>query len=210
MNSKGSNIEESLRDITNKHSLWIRFQRERKTVFKDSEITFLTECMKENLAHARHVENERLTFNSVFMALVAGSFALGECDLSGGNAILLIYVMVAVAGSVSIVLTNKWNNAFDRHMFFAQQCYKMIHISLFGGKGSEPEGTKEIIEGLSDIPMYCFKIDVPDTYNKYIKKIIGIRTRSLYMLFYILIEISLIAYIVYNIKLMLYCGCVPQ
>ena len=41
----------------------------------DTQIDFLMSCFEQNLEHARHVENERLTFNSIYMALVGGVLA---------------------------------------------------------------------------------------------------------------------------------------
>ena len=59
--------KEKLDDYTFKHSLWNRFEEHE---LSENQANFLSQCMSENLEHARHVENERLTFNSIFLALV--------------------------------------------------------------------------------------------------------------------------------------------
>ena len=37
------------------------------------QIAYLQHCVSENLNHARHVENERLTFTSIYIAMVIGA-----------------------------------------------------------------------------------------------------------------------------------------
>ena len=61
--------QKKLDDYTFEHSLWKRFEGKD---LDENQVSFLSQCMTENLEHARHVENERLTFNSIFLALVAG------------------------------------------------------------------------------------------------------------------------------------------
>lgn len=95
-------------DYLFEHSLWKRYEGRELT---EEQADFITACMSENLEHARHVENERLTFNSIFLALVAGAMAL-----SGSlNAVMTfaMYLFLTIAGFLSIVLTARWNNAFQ-------------------------------------------------------------------------------------------------
>ncbi len=87
-------------DYLFEHSLWKRYEGRELT---EEQAEFITACMSENLEHARHVENERLTFNSIFLALVAGAMAL-----SGSlNAVMTfaMYLFLTIAGFLSIVLT---------------------------------------------------------------------------------------------------------
>ena len=68
--------DKAIRDnLTNEHSLWKRLDGQK---LNESQINFLQNCMIENLNHARHAENERLTFNSIFLALVAGALAFAS------------------------------------------------------------------------------------------------------------------------------------
>lgn len=177
--------------LTYEHSLWKRL--EGKPVEGD-QIPFLLEMMKENLSHARHVENERLTFNSIFLALVAGSLAFA--DSFDTEIALFLYIAMAFAGLLSMLLTSRWNNAFSRHVYFAQQCYKLIHKSLFGdaeGDECSKDDRWESIDGLDDIPMYCFRIASPIAYTGFGKRLFKIRTKVLYNSFYWLIQIILLS-----------------
>lgn len=180
--------------LTYEHSLWKRF--EGKTL-NSEQVGFLTEMMKENLNHARHVENERLTFNSIFLALVAGSLAFSDSFES--EIALFLYIAMTFAGFLSMLLTSRWNNAFSRHIYFAQQCYKLIHKNMFGdAEGDECSKNDhwESIDGLDDIPMYCFKITSPIAYTRLGKSLFKIRTKVLYNSFYWLIQIILISCVI--------------
>lgn len=181
-------------NLTYEHSL---NKRIGDAPLESEQVTFLTEMMKENLNHARHVENERLTFNSIFLALVAGALAFANSFNS--EAALFIYIAMTFAGFLSMLLTARWNNAFSRHIYFAQQCYKLIHKDLFGDADGDEDSTNdrwESIDGLDDIPMYCFKITSPIAYTGFGKALYKIRTKVLYNSFYWLIQIILISCVV--------------
>lgn len=184
--------------IVEKHSLWKHFQE--KARLNTDQREFAMECMKENLAHARHAENERLMFNSVFIALVAATFVF---DKSIGDGIrIIIYIGVSIAGLISILLTKKWSNTFDRHLFYATQCYRMIHFDLFEDNGKVDLELKEIVEaidGLSYMPLYCFRIRAPIINLKLFAFEFKVRTKNLYMLFYMTIEVVIICYTIYSI-----------
>ena len=176
--------------LTNDHSLWKRF--ENKELNQD-QINFLQNCMIENLNHARHAENERLTFNSIFLALVAGALAFASAFPS--HIAFFIYLAITMAGFLSMLLTSRWNNAFARHIFYAQQCYKLVHLNLFGdgpGDKDSDNDTWESIDGLNDIPMYSFKIHSPIAYTSLGKNLFKVRTKVLYNTFYWTIQIILI------------------
>ena len=182
--------QKKLDDYTFEHSLWKRFEGKD---LDEKQVSFLSQCMTENLEHARHVENERLTFNSIFLALVAGALAFAN---SLPSLIAFgIYFFLTLAGFLSMVLTVRWNNAFDRHLFYAQKCYKLLHINLFGKvlQKNEDCETPESIEYLNELPMYCFRINDPVPYTKLGEILYKPRTRHLYIAFYWIIQILLIA-----------------
>lgn len=184
--------DKAIRDkLTYDHSLWKRFEDKE---LNDAQIDFLQNCMIENLNHARHAENERLTFNSIFLALVAGALAFASSFPSEIS--FFIYLAITMTGFMSMLLTSRWNNTFARHLFFAQQCYKLIHKSLFGdapGDECSKNDKWESIDGLDDIPMYSFKIYSPIAYTSLGKKLFKIRTKVLYNTFYWTIQILLIS-----------------
>lgn len=88
---------ENMDTYTFEHSLWKRLEGKE---LSESQISFLSQCLTENLEHARHAENERLTFNSIFLALVAGAMAFaGSLDPVMSAA---IYLFLTIAGFLSI------------------------------------------------------------------------------------------------------------
>lgn len=176
--------------LTDENSLWDRIKGENLTA---EQMSFLQNCMNENLNHARHVENERLTFNSIFLALIAGVVAIASA--LPNRVAFFLYLAITTAGFLSMLLTVRWNNAFSRHLYYAQQCYLLMHKQLFGDRPGDElaEGDRwESIDGLNDIPMYCFKINSPIAYTPVGKMIYGVRTRVLYNAFYWMIQLFLI------------------
>lgn len=184
--------DKAIRDnLTFEHSLWKRIKDQELT---DAQVGFLQNCMIENLNHARHAENERLTFNSIFLALVAGALAFASSFPA--HIAFFIYLAITMAGFLSMLLTARWNNTFHRHIYYAQQCYKLVHRDLFGdapGDECSKNDRWESIDGLDDIPMYCFKIYSPIAYTPLGKNLYKIRTKVLYNTFYWTIQIILIS-----------------
>ncbi len=83
---------------------------------------FLIECMKENLAHARHVENERMMFNSIFAALVGGSLAIAS-QLNDKIIIVTIIGILMMVNIICLTFTKRWNKVFKNHYALAQKIY---------------------------------------------------------------------------------------
>lgn len=181
--------KESLDRHTFDYSLWKRFEGQS---LDERQTEFITQCMCQNLEHARHLENERLTFNSIFLALVAGAMAFA--GTLNPAVTFGIYLFLTVAGFLSMVLTARWNNAFSRHIFYAQKCYNLLHINLFGATDEPAEDwkTQESIDGLNEIPMYCFKVHRPISHVRPGEILYKPRTRHLYTAFYWIIQLLLI------------------
>lgn len=178
--------------LVDKHALWNRIDPKD---LQTHHIEFLLSCMSENLNHARHVENERLTFNTVFLALVAGVLAFSG-EIQNQKVVFYVYLAITLAGFLSILLTVRWNNAFDRHQTYAQECYKLIHRHYFGdvARNEESKQVKELIDGLGEVPLYSFKIDNPIAYTPIGKNLLyKLRTRTLYNAFYGIVQLLLIA-----------------
>ena len=193
------------------HSIWER------EVLKNGELTdeqfqFLMSSFTENLNHARHVENERLTFNSIYMAIIAGALAVAvsigreyRILTIGIVALLKIIVLIAMA------LTKKWDNTFDRHIEYAKNCYRVLHTRLFPRGDNEDaeefENTTDIhkneqIDGLDEFPAYCFRPCDPTSKAKFLNPLLKTRTRTMFFWFYLLIQVVLIILLVYFIKLL--------
>ena len=184
-------------DIETERALWERPDL-RAGDLSDDQIAFLSTCMEENLEHARHVENERLTFNSIFMALVAGVLAfVYSIDTDYRIFAISVILLLIVVGFIAMQLTKRWDNTFDRHIHFAKGCCRLLHEHMFppleGFEGTLDENEK--IEGLEEMSAYCFRPmnPIPD------RKINHIRTRKLFSAFYWLIEAVLLISLVYFI-----------
>ncbi len=102
----------------------------------DTQIDFLMSCFEQNLEHARHVENERLTFNSIYMALVGGVLAfVYSTEVKYVMFSVGVTVLLIITGFIAMLLTKRWDNTFDRHIEYAKGCYRLVHESLFPDDG---------------------------------------------------------------------------
>ena len=88
---------------------------------QEKKIEYLQHCVSENLNHARHVENERLSFTSIYTAIVVGSvavlFALEDSKVALGLALFLAAVSI-----LATRLNNRWQEVFDEHIDKAKAC----------------------------------------------------------------------------------------
>ncbi len=97
----------------------------RHDVMDDEEYRgFLIECWKENLAHLRHVENERLTFFSIFLVGIGMILTLAT-SFSPFVSILLTMLMYFL-NYISYQLVKRWNDVFDAHNRIAKRLLLMI------------------------------------------------------------------------------------
>lgn len=110
----------------------------------ESKEEFLVACMQENLEHARHVENERLTFMSIFMAVVAGALAL-IFSLPNFLRIVLTMMLIVVA-IISMVLTKRWKIAFQDLMEVARLCYNILFTCMFEVSNDDYQSVKDLGE----------------------------------------------------------------
>ena len=86
---------------------------------------FVLTCLNENLIHARHVENERMMFNSLFSALAGGALAF----ISQVGSKPVITVMIGILMMMNIIcyiFTKRWNKVFKTHYALAQKIYLMF------------------------------------------------------------------------------------
>lgn len=120
----------------------------------ESQAEFFMTCLSENLAHARHVEMERLTFMSIYMAVVAGALAfvygIGNGVIRIGMTALLI-----VIGVITLLLTKRWRDAFNEYKEEARTCYHLWFGGLFPAEvqGRSPDSGEKL-------PHYLYAFDV--------------------------------------------------
>lgn len=115
--------------------------------FDPSQEDFLATCMQENLNHARHIENERMSLLVGISAMVAGVLAVGGSLLStalesAGEhntlvffleilTVVLIFMVIMAVVVLAKRLNTRWNTGFDRHLYYAKSAYYMLHRSNF-------------------------------------------------------------------------------
>ena len=140
------------------------------TNIDDQKYNFICSMLQENLQHARHVENERITYHGFFIALVAGVFAFiiktGEfstlAEGDGNHKLsllflipliisLLLCIILIILGMLTLQLCERWSNAFDRHLEYAKGCYYILHKALFKNTGKDVTHT-DLIERLEVEP----------------------------------------------------------
>lgn len=98
----------------------------------DRQIEFLTECMEQNLEHARHVEDERMNFIQIHLVLVGGVLAFLSANAldKKSNVVLIILVAVTLLGGFVKKLLKRWDDVFAAHRACAMNCYiKIAEIS---------------------------------------------------------------------------------
>ena len=97
---------------------------EQKVVEKEN--TFLIECMKENLNQARHVENERMLFVTLFAALAGGALAIiSSMDIAPIIKQVIILLLILL-NAMCLRLTIRWNDVFSAHWVKAEEIYLLI------------------------------------------------------------------------------------
>ncbi len=136
----------------------------------DTQIDFLMSCFEQNLEHARHVENERLTFNSIYMALVGGVLAfVYSTEVKYVMFSVGVTVLLIITGFIAMLLTKRWDHTFDRHIEYAKGCYRLVHQSLFPDdlddedENNEDAAASEWINGVNGLPAYAFRPKNPES-----------------------------------------------
>lgn len=92
----------------------------------DAYLSFIQECMKENLNHARHIENERHNFLSLHLVVV-GLFmgAILSPDTSPWISLILSSVLLMFS-NIMAELFRRWDRVYNAHMDTAKRLARMI------------------------------------------------------------------------------------
>lgn len=79
-------------------------------------------CVEQNLDHARHIENEQISFTSIFVAITCGvlAFALTQ---KPGLALWLGLCLIALEITIVLLIT-RWSKVFDRRIDAVKACEK--------------------------------------------------------------------------------------
>ena len=90
---------------------------------REEQIDYLRHCFSENLNHARHVENERLTFTSIYIAMVIGAVAV-VFGLDNNWVAFWVSLLLTGFAVMSFLLNIRWQEVFGKHMDKARACEK--------------------------------------------------------------------------------------
>ncbi len=136
-------------------------KRAENPAVPQSYLDFLLECMKENLAHARHVESEIHAFSGIYMAIVAGfmAFAYTKSGDEASLELLVLNIVIIIGGIIAFCLLHRWYGVFDHHSDCAAKNYALLADIYFSekepGKNSFGENIPEEI--LKNDRLYVFK-----------------------------------------------------
>ena len=190
---------------------------EKKLCYDQTPLSYddLVDLLIANVEHARHVENERLSFNSIHIAVVAGFFALA-IDFDKPELTLFLIFILLVISVIGLLFTKRWSDVFDGHYQKAQE----IALLLYGDEEAIPN------EALVN-KYYYFRHDFdhhritsilktargknlsyeqvksrrPNIVKRLWHRMCRIRTRNLFFFFYFIIIAALLFFLVYGIWL---------
>lgn len=164
----------------------------------EKQAAFVMNFINQNLMHARHVENERLTFNSIYMAMIGGILAFSfSIDIPLLSIFLIITLLVL--GRIAVALTQRWDYVFDAHINAAERGYKIIEDYYLKGDLQDAEEVYNQSKDDTVIPIYPFRVKLPETGSPLYEPFTNKRTRELFMLFYRLISLVLVVALLYFI-----------
>lgn len=98
------------------------------------KIDFLKTVFSENLSHARHIEMERMTFNSIYTVLIAGIFAFVNTNSKSCIVNELILFSGFFTGFILFCISIRWKDVYNRQLFYAKVSYVYLNNMIF------PEG----------------------------------------------------------------------
>lgn len=127
----------------------------------------LSGLMLANLEHARHVENERLSMNSIFTATAAGMlvFTIGTDNSLVGLASMSLLIIICI---LCMLLNKRWSDVFVGHSASAKNIAKILY-----GENSH----------LNDYYYFNHTPDVSNA-NKAKKWFLQIRTANIFRWYY--------------------------
>lgn len=163
---KKSEIEVS--DYLYFKSLFVKFSNSDNDCreMMEQKIDFFKTIFSENLSHARHIEIERMTFNSIYTVLIAGIFAFvntnAESSVKLNELILFLGFFI---GFILFCVSIRWKDVYNRHLFYAKVSYIYLKDMLFPDeKTVEIEGCSkylneefELFDNEKIFSLYCFK-----------------------------------------------------
>lgn len=147
---------------------------------KEEQISIIISIIEQNLLHARHVELERLAFNTLYMTIVGVGLSF-IFDKAYNEFISIGFILfLMLLGVITILLTIRWNDAFYIHWEEAKKGYNNLREKYF--------------DSLCDITQFHFRLDLgPD------KKITK-RSFLIFQIFSLVLLGGCLVYFIYKVK----------
>jgi hypothetical protein len=86
---------------------------------------FLVECMSQNLEHARHVENERMTFISLLLVSIGMILEFSTNIDDPGMKLLMCAILLAM-NFICTQLLDRWGEVFSGHAKIAEKIMREL------------------------------------------------------------------------------------
>lgn len=201
---KKSEIEVS--DYLYFKSIFVKFNNSDNDCreIRAQKIDFLKTIFAENLSHARHIEMERMTFNSIYTVLITGIFAFVNSNTKSTIVNELILLFGFFTGFILFCVSIRWKDVYNRHLLYAKVSYIYLNDMLFPDlfpdeKTVEMEGCSkyinkefELFDNEKVFSLYCFKpahiIEVvPECKHK-----IYLKTYQYFLILDIIIEVMIL------------------
>ena len=177
---------------------------------RTQKIDFLKTVFSENLSHARHIEMERMTFNSIYTVLIAGIFAFVNSNAESSVKLNeLILFLGFFTGLILFFVSIRWKDVYNRHLLYAKVSYIYLNDMLFpdlfpNEKTVEMEGCSEYLneefeffDNKSIFSLYCFKPAHITEVRLIHKHKIYLKTYQYFLILDILIEVMILMTFLY-------------
>ena len=164
------------------------------------KIDFLKTVFSENLSHARHIEVERMTFNSIYTVLIAGIFAFINSNAKSAILNELILFSGFFTGFILFCVSIRWKDVYNRHLLYAKVSYIYLKDMLFPDeKTVEMEGCSKylneefkLFDNERIFSLYCFKPAHITEVGLIHKYKIHFKTYQYFLILDILIEVMIL------------------
>ncbi len=176
-------------------------EAERRSVYYEEridyeELKFFFDCAKENLSHARHVENERLTFVSLFLVSMGMilEYLLSLLENEPGVALVLTIALL-LFDVICTLLLIRWNNVFQGHMALAQKYMREVEArcpALTQANAAQPDA----FIGKNSMYYFANLEYLKLTGKRKGKKPFYVSTASMFFMFNILTYFIVVAFLV--------------
>lgn len=201
---KKSEIEVS--DYLYFKSIFVKFNNSDNDCreIRAQKIDFLKTIFAENLSHARHIEMERMTFNSIYTVLITGIFAFVNSNTKSTIVNELILLFGFFTGFILFCVSIRWKDVYNRHLLYAKVSYIYLNDMLFPDlfpdeKTVEMEGCSkyinkefELFDNEKVFSLYCFKPAHITEVAPECKHKIYLKTYQYFLILDIIIEVMIL------------------